>query len=423
MLTSSVIAVCFCSSLAASASLFLLVLHAVQGAQRLPNMGLVSRMQAVDIASRVVSTAHAMLVVWAALRFFNTDWMVRGTDVYDAVFRMTSRRAVLLSCSLAYFVFDLGILAVYWLEWAAATASHAAARAILAAKSWVGRQWHVVRSWSSRSAVSGKRKSAALAAIRRHQKLAGETFTAPVVSSRELRSAIKYRRLHQQSAIYEDIPVAVPVASASTADSGHSNPIGTVTNGLYLCSMTAHHVGIISAFTMSLHYGFAGKYMCVLLLNEMSTPFLNARALLHHFHTTLGMGSSTLVRRLRYANLVTLCVTFFFSRVVLNGLVLAHIVWACSWYWPSAIERGMSPVTAAACIAVLVSHTVLNVLWFARLLRMSAATFTVGTSWRHSVSAPVAVEPIASGEQWPAAAKPLSPAVDQATQLLSQPEE
>eukprot|EP00735_Rhodelphis_limneticus_P015164 TRINITY_DN9336_c0_g1::TRINITY_DN9336_c0_g1_i1::g.28419::m.28419 TRINITY_DN9336_c0_g1::TRINITY_DN9336_c0_g1_i1::g.28419 ORF type:complete len:271 (-),score=20.77,sp/Q5XIY2/TM56B_DANRE/28.51/1e-16,TRAM_LAG1_CLN8/PF03798.11/5e+03,TRAM_LAG1_CLN8/PF03798.11/2.8e-24,DUF373/PF04123.8/0.98 TRINITY_DN9336_c0_g1_i1:439-1251(-) len=124
-----------------------------------------------------------------------------------------------------------------------------------------------------------------------------------------------------------------------------------------------HHLVIICAFCSSWFFaGFASFYMSTLLIQEISTPFVNLRWYLGAY----GLQSS----RAYKANFILAALIFFWTRVVFSLYVVYHIAQAYLSLWD--IYLALDWATAryfnfVTCLAVF--HTILNFVWFVLVCR------------------------------------------------------
>ena len=123
-----------------------------------------------------------------------------------------------------------------------------------------------------------------------------------------------------------------------------------------------HHVVIIVAFGLGVATHFGTFYMCVLLVNEASTTFLNLRFFLLHLRLN---GTAA------YAfNGVCLCLSFLACRVLVTWALMAHIAWTwvtlwdVHWHALDLSRRAMLVFLTALAFV----HAVVNLVWFRQIV-------------------------------------------------------
>lgn len=129
-------------------------------------------------------------------------------------------------------------------------------------------------------------------------------------------------------------------------------------------SLMLHHVLILLAYSAGLASGWATFYLGGLLVNELSTPFINRRYTLKH----QGLEESTAY----LVNGMLLVVTFFVFRMVVCTAVVVHIGaawkqlgWAKGMLWVLPASH-LCALAMLSCAAI--GHLVINALWFRRIV-------------------------------------------------------
>lgn len=129
-------------------------------------------------------------------------------------------------------------------------------------------------------------------------------------------------------------------------------------------SMIFHHVFITVTWALALHFDMFTWFMCTLLLNEASTPFLNLRWYLAQRKRNSG--------QLYVINGISLVVMFFVCRVVLIPL-LAYVAYLHNFcYVPDM--AGVRLAMVGMFVFNWIAHYSLNVFWFYKLARGALKT-------------------------------------------------
>ena len=131
-----------------------------------------------------------------------------------------------------------------------------------------------------------------------------------------------------------------------------------------------HHTVILLAFGWGVHTQTGTLYMSALLVNELSTPLLNA----NFFLSSAALSSS--YRRLYVWNAALLLAVFVLARVLWNALLLCHIflfgwvelqpLWRSDsrWLMPTAVRWRCAALSALCCC-----HVAVNAVWAVQLGR------------------------------------------------------
>ncbi|KAJ8603363.1 hypothetical protein CTAYLR_004299 [Chrysophaeum taylorii] len=128
----------------------------------------------------------------------------------------------------------------------------------------------------------------------------------------------------------------------------------------------AHHLIIVVAFCVGIVARLATTYMAALLLNELSTPFVNIHALIRRGWTV----RPPTVERLYVLNAAALVSTYLLSRVVWTARVVAHAAFAWASLWRVGLLVGGYRLYVLVFLsALLLGHLAINLLWFAIILR------------------------------------------------------
>ena len=147
-----------------------------------------------------------------------------------------------------------------------------------------------------------------------------------------------------------------------------------------------HHTLILAAFAWGVLSQTGTLYMTGLLLNELSTPALNA----NYFLSASQLSSD--YPRLYVCNAVVLLLLFVVARVLWNGGLLCHIVlfswvelqplWRSDsrWLMPYNVRWRCAALTALCC-----GHVAINAVWAVQLGR------AVHRKWRRSHTAATSV--------------------------------
>ncbi|KAI9104987.1 TLC domain-containing protein [Phlyctochytrium arcticum] len=127
-------------------------------------------------------------------------------------------------------------------------------------------------------------------------------------------------------------------------------------------SMFIHHATIIAAYSLGVRYHYGTYYMGLLLNNEITTPFLNARFLM----AERGYKASKAYK----VNELAFIAGFFVSRVVGNLYILYHMQTHLGTFKPVADTIAL-PTGIFYLLPVLAyAHALLQFYWFGLLMRM-----------------------------------------------------
>lgn len=116
-----------------------------------------------------------------------------------------------------------------------------------------------------------------------------------------------------------------------------------------------HHVVVGSAFAIGLATQLATPYHCAFLINEVSTPFVNAHFFLHT------SGNKGTIYKL---NGFLMWLSFFLFRIVLNPYLLSTI-----WYTIHTPLPAARFTLAVSQTSMCLVAQVLNVVWFYKITR------------------------------------------------------
>ena len=154
--------------------------------------------------------------------------------------------------------------------------------------------------------------------------------------------------------------------TAGTVDQPHGSRRAQLATPLTLL----HHTLILLAFAWSVHTHTGTLYCCFLLLNELSTPFLN----LNYALSALSLSSS--YPRLYVCNAAVLLLLFLLVRLLGNALLLGHVFlfsWAelqplwrsdSRWLLPPHVRLRCAVLSALCC-----GHVAINAVWAVQLAR------------------------------------------------------
>lgn len=137
-----------------------------------------------------------------------------------------------------------------------------------------------------------------------------------------------------------------------------------------VASMFIHHTVIILAYYLGVQYHYGTFYMALFLNNEITTPFLNARFLM----AERGMK----MHKIYALNEMAFIAGFFISRVVGNLAILYHMQIHLHHFRLLIAEKYL-PTPIFYLLPVLAySHCMLQLYWFALLVRMAYRKFMYG---------------------------------------------
>jgi len=118
-----------------------------------------------------------------------------------------------------------------------------------------------------------------------------------------------------------------------------------------------HHIVILIAYSLGLHYHFGTFYMGFFLINEVSTPFLNIR----WFLFKMGLTDTKYYEWNGYQ----LAISFFIFRVVLNLIAVEHMTRGFYRFYAVLISREGLPTAVLFFLPVLAwVHVSINLYWF-----------------------------------------------------------
>lgn len=143
----------------------------------------------------------------------------------------------------------------------------------------------------------------------------------------------------------------------------------TMKSGSYADPLVlAHHALVSIAFVIGIATRLATTYMAALIINELSTPFINFRVLINAIWppTQARPPSIDLVYLL---NGVALLVTYFFARVLWTFFIVLRVAFAWRQLWRVGwLLGGYRLYTVAFLSFLLAGHLLINLLWFANII-------------------------------------------------------
>lgn len=126
----------------------------------------------------------------------------------------------------------------------------------------------------------------------------------------------------------------------------------------------SHHALVATAFVVGIASRLATTFMAALIVNELSTPFVNFRVLIKN-------GPKTRFNDALYiVNGIALVTTYFFGRIAWIGFVVYRAaeawrdLWRVGWIVGGYRLRVVVTLTFLLC-----GHFLINIVWFSKIVR------------------------------------------------------
>lgn len=145
---------------------------------------------------------------------------------------------------------------------------------------------------------------------------------------------------------------------------GGTNKPGSYADPLVL----AHHALVSIAFVVGITTRLATTYMAALIINELSTPFINLRVLINAIWPPT-QDRPPSIDLMYLLNGIALLVTYFFARVLWTFFIVLRVAFAWRQLWRvGLLIGGYRLYTVAFLSFLLAGHLLINLLWFANII-------------------------------------------------------